>query len=242
MNPCIVIPARMAATRLPGKPMAEINGKPMILHVWEKAVKAKIGPVIVACCDHEVQDIIKRKGGIAVMTNPDLPSGTDRVQEAIDLHDLSRSYDIVINLQGDLPTINPENIRLVLDPLKEHRADISSLVSVIKSKKELNDQSVVKCAASIDENTRIGRALYFSRNPIPSGDGEHYHHQGIYAFTRIALTRFVQFKPTILEQREKLEQLRALENDMRIDVAVVDECAMGVDTPKDLENIRKIVE
>ena len=213
----------------------------MIVRVWEQAAKTGIGPVIVACGDEEIYEAIKKVGGLAVMTDPDHASGSDRVYEAITKFDPTGKYNIVINLQGDMPTINPIIIKRVLDPFYHNSSiDIATIASVIKTKKELRNEAVVKCVASIDEITHIGRAIYFSRNIAPYGEGDYYHHQGVYAYTRWALAKYVSFKPTILEQREKLEQLRALENGLKIDVALVDETTIGVDTEKELKEVRKL--
>ena len=240
-NPVVVIPARMASTRLPGKPLADIHGMPMIVHVWRRAIAADIGEVIVACAERELADAIEKSGGRAVLTDPDLPSGSDRIHQAITAIDPGRTHDIVVNLQGDLPAIDPAVIGAVLRPLEESAVDLSTLAAPIIDPAEETNPNVVKIALSLDAATNTGRALYFSRAPIPAGDGPRYHHIGIYGFRRNALDQFVSLAPGALEWRESLEQLRALENGMRIDVALVDTVPLGVDTPADLERARQLL-
>jgi 3-deoxy-manno-octulosonate cytidylyltransferase (CMP-KDO synthetase) len=232
----VVIPARLAASRLPNKPLADIWGKPMIVHVWEKASAAKVGPVIVACGDQEIFDAVKSFGGDAILTDPALPSGTDRAKAATDIYDPEGTYNWVINVQGDLPTLEPDLVRQVLDPFMNPLVDMATLATLIEDPHELADPNVAKIALSLEGKGSIGRALYFSRNPIPSGIGPHYHHIGIYAFTRESLNRYVSLPVNSLEARERLEQLRALAHGMRVDVKIVDSKApFGVDTPADLE-------
>lgn len=240
-NPVIVIPARLAATRLPDKPMADISGAPMIVHVWRRAVEAAIGPVLVACGDRRIAEAIEQEGGIAVMTDPDLPSGSDRVFEALRKYDPDGTHDVAINLQGDLPGINSSAIAAVLDPLEDPDVDIATLVAEITDPAERDDPNVVKAVVGLAPGRTVGRALYFSRATVPAGEGALYHHIGIYGYRRAALARFVELAPGVLERRERLEQLRALENGMRIDVAVVDTVPLGVDTPADLERARAII-
>ncbi len=238
----IIIPARLAAIRFPNKPLADICGKPMIIHVWEKAVKAQLGPVIVACGDQEIVDVVKSFGGEAVLTDPALPSGTDRVKAAADLYDPIGAYDFVINVQGDLPTLESFLLKEALYPFKDPLVDMATLATVIKDSHELTDENVVKIALSFQGDETIGRALYFSRALIPSGEGPHYHHIGLYAYRRAALNRFVSLPVNSLEVRERLEQLRVLAHGMRIDVKVVDAKApFGVDTPADLEKAVRII-
>ena len=237
MKPLIVIPARMASTRLPGKPMADIHGKPMIVHVYERAVAASVGPVIVACAENEIAHAIKDAGGHAVLTDPDLPSGTDRVQAAADIFDPETEYDVVVNVQGDMPTLDPSIIADTLAVLKTQKsADIATAVVETENPREIADPNVVKAVI-----TDRGRALYFTRASAPSGDGGVWHHVGLYAYRREALKRFCALPPSPLELRERLEQLRALENDMRIDVAILQTAPDGVDTPEDLERARKVI-
>ncbi|MCW5731930.1 MAG: 3-deoxy-manno-octulosonate cytidylyltransferase [Alphaproteobacteria bacterium] len=240
-RPVIAIPARLAATRLPDKPLADIGGEPMIVHVWRRAVAAGIGPVLVAAGDRAIADAVRQAGGEAMLTDPALPSGSDRVHAAIETFDPARRFDIVVNLQGDLPAIDPGVIRAVLEPLADPAVDIATLVAEIAEERERNDPNVVKAALGLAAGRRIGRALYFSRATVPSGPGPLYHHIGIYAYRRDALRRFVGLPQGVLERRERLEQLRALEHGMRIDAALVDTVPLGVDTPADLERIREIL-
>lgn len=240
VNPIVVIPSRMAATRLPGKPLADIAGLPMVVHVWRRAVEAAVGPVVVACGDAEIADVVAAAGGRAVMTRPDHASGSDRVFEAVETVDGERRHDAVINLQGDLPTIAPAAIAKSLEPLAEPAVDIATLIAPA-APAERDDANVVKAAVALAPGAEVGRALYFSRAPIPSGEGPFYHHIGIYAFRRAALARFVALPSGVLERRERLEQLRALEHGMRIDAAFVDTVPFGVDTPADLERARRIL-
>lgn|SRR5512146_1429211 len=241
MNPVIVIPARMASTRLPGKPLADIAGQPMIVRVWQQAVAAKLGSVIVACAEQEIADAIEKAGGIAVMTDPDLPSGSDRVFQAVETFDPRHNHDVVVNLQGDLPALDPAQIRAVADMLASTGADIATLAAEIGDPADYDNPSVVKPVVAWDVTGKRGRALYFTRARAPHGEGPLYHHIGIYAYTRDALGRFVNLEPSPLEKREKLEQLRALEADMSIAVALVDSVPLSVDTPADLEKARKII-
>jgi 3-deoxy-manno-octulosonate cytidylyltransferase (CMP-KDO synthetase) len=235
MTALIVVPARLKATRLPDKPLALINGEPMIVHVWRRAVAAGAGPVIVAAGDREIAEVITMAGGTAIMTDPDLPSGSDRVHAAAEIHDPQGKFDIVVNVQGDLPTLDPKLVAAAVTPLSDPLVDIATVVARITMDEELSDAAVVKAAVSFQPGATVGPALYFSRNLIPSGPGDHYHHIGIYAFRRAALRRFVTLTPTVLEVRERLEQLRALENGMRMAAALVDTIPLGVDTPADLE-------
>jgi 3-deoxy-manno-octulosonate cytidylyltransferase (CMP-KDO synthetase) len=238
-NPLVVIPSRLASTRLPDKPLADIHGAPMIVHVWRRAVEAGIGPVVVACGDAPIAHAIRAAGGMAVMTKPDHPSGSDRVFEALQLADPDGAHDAVINLQGDLPAIDPAIVRAVFAPLADPAVDIATLAAEIADDEERNDPNAVKAVVSLAPGASSGRALYFSRAVVPSGDGPHYHHIGIYAFRRAALERFVALPEAVLEKRERLEQLRALEAGMRIDVALVDTVPDGVDTPADLARARE---
>lgn len=238
-NPIVVIPSRLAATRLPGKPLADIGGRPMVVRVLERAWQAEIGPVAVACAEAEIADAVRRAGGRAVMTDPVLPSGSDRVHAALEELDPDRRHDVVVNLQGDFPTIRPEALRAVLRPLDDPATDIGTLVAPIQDDEEAASGSVVKAACGFADGSDVAPALYFSRLPIPSGEGPRWHHIGIYAFRRAALTRFVALPPSPLERRERLEQLRALEAGMRIGCARVPVGPFGVDTPADLERARR---
>lgn len=240
-NPVVLVPARMASTRLPGKPLAEIAGAPMIVQVWRRATEAGIGPVVVACAEEEIARAVTDAGGAAVLTRPDHPSGSDRIFEALGRFDPDGRHDVIVNLQGDLPTLDPALVRAALAPLADPGCDIATLVAPIGRECERNDPNVVKVALSLEDGSRIGRALYFSRQGIPWGDGPTWHHIGLYAYRRAALTRFVGLPPGVLERRERLEQLRALENGMRIDAAVVDTIPLGVDTEADLARARDIL-
>jgi len=241
LRPIVIIPARLASTRLPGKPLADIAGAPMIVHVLRRAQEAAVGPVVVACAEREIVEAVERAGGQAVLTRPDHPSGSDRVQEAVERVDPARRHDVVVNLQGDLPTIDPAVIRAALLPLADPGVDIGSVAYPVTDPAELANPNVTKVAAGFAPGRRVARALYFSRLPIPYGAGEHYHFPGIYAYRRAALARFVALPPTELERRESLEQLRALEAGMRIDVALIDSLPFGVDTPADLARAREIL-
>jgi len=236
----VLIPARMAATRLPGKPLLDIGGVPMIVHVLRRAEAADIGRVAVATDTPEIAAAVEAHGGLAVMTRADHPSGSDRIYEAMKALDPDGKCEIVVNLQGDFPTISPENIRDVLPPLADPAVDIATLAAQIHTAEEDLAPSVVKAVGSPIGPRRL-RALYFTRATAPTGDGPRYHHIGLYAYRRAALERFVALPPSPLEQQEKLEQLRALEAGMRIDVMIVDTVPRGVDTPADLETARRIL-
>ncbi|KIZ40909.1 MULTISPECIES: 3-deoxy-manno-octulosonate cytidylyltransferase [Rhodopseudomonas] len=236
----VLIPARMAATRLPGKPLLDIAGLPMIVHVLRKAEAAAIGRVAVATDTPQIADIVRAHGGEAVMTRADHPSGSDRIYEALQTLDPDRTIQTVINLQGDFPTIRPDNIGAVLAPLADPAVDIATLAAQIHTEEESTNPNVVKVIGSPLSPQRL-RALYFTRATAPWGEGPRYHHIGLYAYRRAALERFVALPPSTLEQREKLEQLRALEAGMRIDVGIVDTVPRGVDTQADLETARRIL-
>jgi 3-deoxy-manno-octulosonate cytidylyltransferase (CMP-KDO synthetase) len=236
----ILIPARLASTRLPGKPLADICGQPMIVHVLRRAEEAKLGPVVVATDDETIFTAVEKAGGRAVMTRADHPSGSDRIFEALGLADPDGRARIVVNVQGDLPTISPRDIAAALKPLDDPAVDIATLCAEIKKPAERGNPNVVKVVGSPVGPRRL-RALYFTRATAPSGDGPLYHHIGLYAYRRAALERFVKLPPSPLEQRERLEQLRALEAGMRIDVAIVDSVPLGVDTPEDLETARAML-
>ncbi|HWK44857.1 MAG TPA: 3-deoxy-manno-octulosonate cytidylyltransferase [Stellaceae bacterium] len=243
-NPVIVIPARMASIRLPGKPLADICGLPMIVQVMRRAEEAAIGPVIVACAEPEILAAVEAAGGRGILTDPAHPSGSDRVFEAIERVDPDRRYDAIVNVQGDLPTLEGALIRRSLAPLADPAVDIATLVCAISDPAERDRPSVVKAVVAwkdaADPNG-IGRALYFSRAAVPTGPGELLHHIGLYTYRRAALERFVRLAPGLLEQRERLEQLRALEAGMRIDAARVDTVPLGVDTPEDLARANQML-
>lgn len=236
----VLIPARMAATRLPGKPLADIAGLPMIVHVMRRAEAAGIGRVAVATDTDEIAAVVTAHGGEAVMTRSTHPSGSDRIHEAMQKLDPDGKAEIVINLQGDFPTITPQTIREVLPPFDDPAVDIVTLASQIHTEEEDLAPSVVKAIGSPIGPRRM-RALYFTRATAPYGNGPRYHHIGLYAYRRAALERFVSLPPSPLERQESLEQLRAVEAGMRIDIIIVDSVPRGVDTPPDLETARSIL-
>ncbi len=236
----ILIPARMASTRLPGKPLADIAGLPMIVHVWRRAEAAGIGPAVVATDSSEVAAAVEKSGGKAIMTRSDHMSGTDRIHEALVNVDPTCRASVIVNMQGDLPTLDPGNLAAAVALLEEPVVDIATLAAEIKKPGERVNPNVVKVVGTPLAPLRL-RALYFTRATAPAGDGPLYHHIGLYAFRRAALDRFVALPPSPLEKREKLEQLRALEAGMRIDVAIVDTVPLGVDTPEDLETARAML-
>jgi 3-deoxy-manno-octulosonate cytidylyltransferase (CMP-KDO synthetase) len=241
-NPIVLIPARLAATRLPGKPLADIAGAPMIVHVWRRAVAAGVGPVAVACGEPEIAAAVERAGGRAILTDPAHPTGSDRIHEAIGLIDPGRAHDAVINVQGDLPLLDPAAVRVALAGLADPAIDIATLAAVLTDDEALHDESVNKVAAGFVDPTRPARALYFSKAVIPWGMGPHYEHIGLYAYRRAALERFVALPRGVLERRERLEQLRALEAGMAIAVSLIDPGRLGVqvDTPADLARARAL--
>jgi len=239
-SPIVLIPVRMASTRLPEKPLALINGEPMVVHVWRRAIDADIGPVLVAADDRRIVAAIESAGGRAILTRADHASGSDRIFEAICAFDPNGAHPIVINLQGDLPTIEPHAVRASVEPLEDESVDIATLATPITRPEECDDPNVVKAIGAEVTSQRL-RALYFTRAKAPWGEGPLYHHIGLYAYRREALARFVSLPPSPLEKRERLEQLRALEAGMRIDIALVDTAPLGVDTPADLERARAIM-
>jgi 3-deoxy-manno-octulosonate cytidylyltransferase (CMP-KDO synthetase) len=236
----ILIPARMASTRLPGKPLADIAGEPMIVQVMRRAQAALIGPVVVATDSEVIAACVEKAGGRAVMTRADHVSGSDRIFEALATADPQRSAGIVVNLQGDLPTLPPLDLARAIEPLRDQAVDIGTLAAEIRRSDERSNPNVVKVVGTPVTANRL-RALYFTRASAPWGPGPFFHHIGVYAYRREALARFVGLPPSPLEQREKLEQLRALEAGMRIDVTIVDSVPLGVDTPEDLERAREIL-
>ncbi len=239
-DPLVLIPARLAATRLPDKPLADIHGEPMIVHVWRRAVEAGIGPVAVATDSAAIARAIEKAGGTAVMTSLNHPSGSDRIREAANILDPDGLHDVIVNVQGDLPTIDPAAIAASILPLADMEVDIATLAVVITKEDEKTNPNVVKAIGSPITPHRF-RALYFTRATAPWGDGPLLHHIGLYAWRRRALERFVALPPSTLERREKLEQLRALEAGMRIDIILVDDVPLGVDTAHDLERARSIL-
>jgi 3-deoxy-manno-octulosonate cytidylyltransferase (CMP-KDO synthetase) len=236
----IVIPARMASTRLPGKPLADIAGEPMIVHVMRRAQEADLGAVVVATDSEAIFSCVEKAGGRAVMTRADHVSGSDRIFEALGSADPTGRCGIVVNVQGDLPTLRPADIGAAVAPLADPSVDIGTLAAEIGRVEERGNPNVVKVVGTPLTPTRL-RALYFTRATAPAGDGPLYHHIGLYAFRRPALVRFVNLPPSPLERREQLEQLRALEAGMRIDVTIVDGVPLGVDTAEDLERARALL-
>jgi 3-deoxy-manno-octulosonate cytidylyltransferase (CMP-KDO synthetase) len=236
----ILIPARMASTRLPGKPLADIAGEPMIVHVMRRAQEAGIGPVVVATDSPEIAAAVEKAGGRAVMTAADHASGSDRIFEALGKVDPRRDAGIVVNVQGDLPTLDPAAITAALSVLADPAVDIATLAAEIRRAEERDNPNVVKAVGTPVAPSRL-RALYFTRATAPHGEGPLYHHIGLYAYRRAALERFIALPPSPLEQREKLEQLRALEAGMRIDIAIIDTVPLGVDTPEDLARARAML-
>ena len=237
MTALILIPARMASTRLPGKPLADIGGRPMIVHVAARASESGVGRVVVATDAPEIFEAVRKNGFEAVMTRADHESGSDRIFEALQRLDPNRNVDVVVNVQGDLPTVEPGVIRSALAPLEEAAVDIATLGVEIVRDEEKTNPNVVKIVGSPLNESRL-RALYFTRASAPAGEGPLYHHVGLYAYRRAALERFVSLAPSYLERREKLEQLRALEAGMRIDAEIVRSVPLGVDTQDDLERAR----
>jgi 3-deoxy-manno-octulosonate cytidylyltransferase (CMP-KDO synthetase) len=239
-DPLVLIPARLAATRLPNKPLEDIAGEPMIVHVWRRAMEAGIGPVAIATDAPEIAEAVTRAGGQAVLTRADHASGSDRIFEAVEKLDPEGRHDVVVNVQGDLPTVDPAAIAASIAPLLDPAVDLATLVAIIEREEERTNPNVVKMVGSEVAPGRF-RALYFTRATAPYGEGPLYHHIGLYAYRRKALQRFVGLPPSPLELREKLEQLRALEAGMRIDAVVVDDVPLGVDTPHDLDRAREII-
>lgn len=235
----VVIPVRMQATRLPNKPMADIAGAPMIVHVWRCAMAAGVGRVVVATDSEEIVAAVRGAGGEAVMTRVEHASGSDRVFEAVNKVDPEADFEVILNLQGDLPIFEPSLPRDCLSPLADKGPQIATVAAVIDSEEDRNNPNVVKVVGTPVAPKRL-RALYFTRTTAPYGKGPHYHHLGIYAYRRSALERFVSLRPSSLEQREGLEQLRALEDGMRIEVTLVDTVPVEVNTPEDLERARRL--
>ena len=236
----VLIPARMASTRLPGKPLADIAGEPMIVHVMRRAQAAELGPVVIATDSEAIAACVEKAGGRALMTRADHASGSDRIFEALATADPQDRARIIVNVQGDLPTLSPSDLTAALAPLADPAVDIGTLAAEISNADERTNPNVVKVVGSPVSANRL-RALYFTRATAPSGEGPLYHHIGLYAYRRAALARFVALPPSPLERRERLEQLRALEAGMRVDVAIVAGVPLGVDTPEDLERAREML-
>jgi 3-deoxy-manno-octulosonate cytidylyltransferase (CMP-KDO synthetase) len=241
MNPIVLIPARLAATRLPNKPLADIAGEAMIVRVWRQAMAAQAGPVVVAAGDPPIVAAIEKAGGRAILTDPALPSGSDRIFAALQTVDPGGKHDVIVNLQGDLPALDPAYVRATIDVLAATGADVGTLAAEIDDPADRDNPAVPKPIVAWEPGGARGRALYFTRATAPSGEGPLFFHIGIYAYTRSALARFVALPPSPLEKREKLEQLRALEAGMHIAVARVDSVPLSVDTPADLEKARRLL-
>ncbi|MDZ7822636.1 MAG: 3-deoxy-manno-octulosonate cytidylyltransferase [Ahrensia sp.] len=248
MKPLIIIPARMGSTRLPGKPLADIAGKPMIVHVADRAAEASCGDVLIAADDTRIIKAAEEHGYCAVMTRADHASGSDRIYEALENYDPQGNHDIIINVQGDLPTLDPALVRAALSVMDDPDCDIATLCAIITDEAEETNPNVVKLVGAPLRarggeipNPNILRALYFTRTTAPYGDGPHYHHIGLYVYRRQSLKNFISAKPSVLEMREKLEQLRALEDGMQIHAMLVDTVPLGVDTPPDLEKARQVL-
>lgn len=241
MKPIILIPARMASTRLPGKPLADIGGVPMIVRVWQKAVASGVGPVVVATADHEIQKAVEAAGGRAVMTNANLPTGSDRIWAALNAVDRSFEHDLVVNLQGDLPAFDPVCIKAAIDAMVTTGAEIGTCAAEIDDEADADNPNLTKVVATWDVGGVRGRAHYFSRSRIPSGKGPWFAHVGLYVYRREALQRFVGLQPSPLELRESLEQLRAIESGISIAVGRVEDIPLSVDTPADLEKARALI-
>jgi 3-deoxy-manno-octulosonate cytidylyltransferase (CMP-KDO synthetase) len=240
LNPIVIIPARLASTRLPDKPLADIAGAPMIVHVWRRASEAAVGPVLVAAADAAIVDAVVHAGGQAIATRLDHPSGSDRIFEALQAVDPGAAHDVIVNVQGDLPLIDPQAIRAALTPLADPACDVATLAAALEPG-EINSRSVVKLWADFNGRA-IAQARAFSRGSAPPPEGgTPYHHIGLYAYRRTALAQFVALPPSVNERRENLEQLRALDAGMRIDAALVDAVPFGVDTPVDLERARVLM-
>jgi 3-deoxy-manno-octulosonate cytidylyltransferase (CMP-KDO synthetase) len=235
----ILIPARLASTRLPGKPLAELHGLPMIVHVLRRAEAARIGDAVVATDSEAVASAVEKAGGRAIMTRSDHESGSDRIYEALEAIDPEHRIKIVVNVQGDLPTLSADDVRAALMPLADSTVDIATLAAVMTDPAERTNPNVVKVSGPEISPARL-HATNFTRENA-AGRGPHYHHIGLYAYRRAALERFVKLPPSVRERHEKLEQLRALDNGMRIDAMVVKSVPLGVDTPEDLEKARKLL-
>ncbi len=236
----VLIPARIGSTRLPGKPLADIAGEPMIVHVMRRAQAANVGPVVIATDSEAIAACVEKAGGRALMTRADHASGSDRIFEALATADPQDRARIIVNVQGDLPTLSPSDLTAALAPLADPAVDIGTLAAEISDADERTNPNVVKVVGSPVAANRL-RALYFTRATAPSGEGPLYHHIGLYAYRRAALARFVALPPSPLERRERLEQLRALEAGMRVDVGIVESVPLGVDTPEDLERAREML-
>jgi 3-deoxy-manno-octulosonate cytidylyltransferase (CMP-KDO synthetase) len=240
-NTIVLIPARMASTRLPGKPLADINGLPMIVQCWKRAVEANIGQVLVAAAEVEIADAVRAQGGDAIVTNPALPSGSDRIAEALSLRDPQGRFEYVVNLQGDLPTIDSLSIQRCLAGLTNEPADISTIAARIESGEDVANPNIVKAIAPLSDEREVAFARDFVRKVRPEHKAPFWHHIGVYAYKRPVLERFVSLPGSEREADRKLEQMRALDNGMRIVVVRVDTVPLGVDTPSELETARRML-
>jgi 3-deoxy-manno-octulosonate cytidylyltransferase (CMP-KDO synthetase) len=240
-NTVIIIPARMASTRLPGKPLADIHGTPMIVEVWKRAVAANVGHVMVAAAEYQIADAIRSAGGDAMMTEPRLPSGSDRVAAALALRDVPKRFQYVINLQGDLPTIDPLSVRRCLAGLTNENVDIATIAALITDEAEVANPNIVKVIAPLEGEREVAYARDFVRQVAPDMLAPFWHHIGVYAYRRASLEKFVSLPVSTREKNRSLEQMRALDNDMRIAVVKVDTVPLGVDTPADLEVARRLL-
>jgi 3-deoxy-manno-octulosonate cytidylyltransferase (CMP-KDO synthetase) len=240
-NPVLLIPARLTSARLMGKVLADLGGTPMIVHVLKAAQKSGLGPVVVACAEQEIADVVTKVGGTAVLTDPACPTGSDRISQALAKIDPDKKFDAVINVQGDVPMLEPELIKKAFGILQNPAVDIGTLVTKIKNREELESPQIVKAIVVIKPGEKSGQALSFTRSPMPPDKGTAYHHIGLYAYRRAALEAFVNAPQSGSEKRESLEQLRALDLGLRIDAALVDTVSFGIDTPDDLERARRIM-
>jgi len=240
-NTIVIVPARMASTRLPGKPLADICGMPMIVQVWNRAREANVGKVLVAAGEDEIANAVRNAGGDAILTDVHLPSGSDRVAQALAMRDVEQQYEFIVNLQGDLPTIDPKAIRAVLAAFFIHDVDITTLVCQIDDQAEITNPNVVKAQVDFAEGASTGMATDFVREVGPQMQPPFWHHIGIYAYRRPALEKFVSLPVSKRESERALEQMRALDNDMTIAVSRVETIPFGVDTQNDLERAREIL-
>lgn len=240
-NTIVVIPARMSSSRLPGKPLADINGLPMIVHVWKRAIEANIGQVLVAAAEVKIVEIIRNHGGDAIVTDPALPSGSDRIAAALKMRDIHEKFEYVVNLQGDLPTIDPLAVRRCLAGLTNEQVDIATIAALIENDEDIKNPNIVKAIASLGKDREVAYARDFVREVGPEHEAPYWHHIGVYAYRRQSLSRFVSLPVSTRETLRKLEQMRALDNDMRIAVVRVDSVPLGVDTSADLEAVRAIL-
>ena len=240
-NTIVVIPARMASTRLPGKPLADIHGLPMILHVWKRAVEANVGQVLVAAAEIEIAEAVRQHGGDAIVTDPAHPSGSDRIAEALQLRDPEGRFSFVVNLQGDLPTIDPLSVQRCLAGLVNEQADISTIAARIEDQADVDNPNIVKAIAPLSAEREVAFARDFLRQVGPDHPPPYWHHIGVYAYRRPVLERFVSLPVSEREAGRRLEQMRALDNGMRIVVVRVDTVPLGVDTPAELETARKML-